>query len=143
MWLNLFFRGSENILKTLVLVQLAATNGKLNERTDGPSLLHAALTSHRGVSCLAYSSAGRGGLLLSSGPDGQAVSLDTHSGKRLQQFRASKHGASAAALSQGKSQQLAGQLSGGQLLCLFAGRAACMLHTSTWRLAAVSLHLVC
>lgn len=40
-------------------------------------------------------------MLLSSGPDGQAVSLDTHSGKKLSQFKGSKHGASAAALSAG------------------------------------------
>lgn len=53
------------------------------------------------MSCLAYSPGGRG-VLLSSGPDGQAVNLDTHSGKKLSQFKGSKHGASAAALSAGR-----------------------------------------
>jgi hypothetical protein len=64
-------------------------------------LLAVLLFVRSGVSCLAYSSAGRG-LLLSSGPDGQAVSLDTHSGSKLSQFKGSKHGASAAALSAGQ-----------------------------------------
>lgn len=54
----------------------------------------------RGVSCLSHTAAGRG-VVLSSGPDGQAVSLDAHSGKKLGQFKGSKHGASAAALSAG------------------------------------------
>lgn len=54
----------------------------------------------RGVTCLAHSAAGRG-VLLSSGPDGEATSLDTHSGQKLSQFKGSKHGASAAALSEG------------------------------------------
>jgi hypothetical protein len=54
----------------------------------------------RGVSCLSHTAAGRG-VVLSSGPDGQAVSLDARSGKKLGQFKGSKHGASAAALSAG------------------------------------------
>lgn len=55
----------------------------------------------RGVTCLAHSAAGRG-VLLSSGPDGEATRLDTHSGQKLSQFKGSKHGASAAALSEGE-----------------------------------------
>jgi hypothetical protein len=44
-------------------------------------------------------------VLLSSGPGGQVTSLDISSGRRLSQFKGSKHGVSAAALSEGKRQE--------------------------------------
>jgi hypothetical protein len=65
------------------------------------------MCAHRGVTCLAHSAAGQG-VLLSSGPDGEATRLDTHSGRKLSQFKGSKHGASAAALSEGEGGVLVG-----------------------------------
>lgn len=94
--------------RACLAVGTASGSVQLFDGATGELRWQAAGCNEGGVDCLAAGPGRRGQLFSSGRQDGQVVSLDVATGKKLGSFRGSKHGLAAAALSQDGARLLLG-----------------------------------